>query len=49
MLRPMTVFLATALKPFVLLAALGGLLAVRHAVMRWLPDGKLKRFLLTEV
>lgn len=45
----METFIAAALKPFALLAILGGLLAVRHAVKRWLPEGKLKRLLLTEV
>lgn len=45
----MATFLAALLRPFVLLMILGGLLAVRHAVMHWMPDGRIKRLLLREV
>jgi len=38
--------IALLLKPFALLAILTTLLAVRHAVMRWVPDSRLKRLLL---
>ena len=37
------------LRPFALLAILGGLLCVRFAVARWWPDGRLKRLLLLRV
>jgi len=46
----MTVFLAAFLRPvllFVVLACI--LLPVRFAVMRWWPDGKVKRLLLREI
>jgi hypothetical protein len=45
----MTTFLAAALKPVVLLGVLGALLAVRHTLMRFMPEGKLKRLLLLEL
>jgi hypothetical protein len=41
--------IAMLLKPFVLLAGLGMLLAVRFGCKKWLPDGKLKRLLLYSV
>lgn len=45
----MSVFWAAALKPIFLLLALGFLLAVRHAVIRYLPEGRIKRVLLLEI
>jgi hypothetical protein len=43
----MELFLATALKPLVLLILFGLIcLPVRIAVQKWMRDGKLKRFLL---
>jgi hypothetical protein len=43
----MELFLATALKPLVLLILFGLIcLPVRIAVQKWWPDGKVKRFLL---
>lgn len=45
----MSVFLATFLKPFIVLFALGGLLLVRMALQRWLPPGRIKRFLLFDL
>jgi hypothetical protein len=45
----MATFLAALLRPFALLLILGALLAVRHAVMRWMPPGWLKRLLLRKV
>jgi len=44
-----TLAIAQLLKPFVLLGILGGLLAIRHLVIKYFPDGKLKRILLSEV
>lgn len=38
--------LALAIKPFVLLAMLGFLLSIRFAVIKYFPEGRLKRFLL---
>jgi hypothetical protein len=46
----MSIFLAALIRPmllFVVLACI--LLPIRFAVIRWIPDGKLKRFLLTEI
>lgn len=40
---------ATALKPFVVLIALALLLCVRFAVIKWMPEGKLKRLFLIRV
>ena len=45
----MALFLSALLKPFVLLAFLGGLLAVRWTLQRWLPEGRLKRALLFDL
>jgi hypothetical protein len=45
----MSIFLASFLKPFVLVIGLAGLLAVRLAIQRWMKDGKLKRLLLSDV
>lgn len=45
----MSLFWAAALKPIFLLLALGFLLAVRYAVIRYMPEGRLKRILLLEV
>lgn len=41
--------IALLLKPFALLAILAALLAVRHAVMRWMPDSRLKRLFLLRI
>lgn len=46
----MSLFLAAALRPFVYLAvAVLILIPVRLACQRWLPEGKLKRFLLRPI
>ncbi len=45
----MAIFLAALLKPIALLAILGALLAVRHAVIQWMPDSRLKRLLLKQI
>jgi hypothetical protein len=46
----MLTFLAAFLRPFLLLLVLGLIcLPVRLAVKRWMPDGKLKRLLLSPV
>lgn len=45
----MELFLAAALRPLGLLLLLGALLAVRMAVIRWVPDCRLKRLLLLEL
>ena len=42
----MSVFWAKLLQPFVLLVFLGFLLLIRYLVIWFLPDSKLKRFLL---
>jgi hypothetical protein len=41
--------IAVIVKPFALLAILGGLLCVRHLVYRLLPDSEIKRFLLRDL
>lgn len=38
--------LAIAIKPFVLLVMLGFLLCIRFAVIKYVPEGRLKRLLL---
>jgi hypothetical protein len=45
----MTWAIALFVKPFVLLAALAGLLCIRHLVIRYVPEGRLKRILLHKV
>lgn len=45
----MSVAIAAALKPLALLAICTGLAAVRYAVMRLMPESKLKRLLLKDV
>ena len=45
----MGVFLAMALKPFVIFLVLVALLGVRYLFVRFFPDGKLKRLLLLNV
>ncbi len=45
----MSFFLAQLLKPFVLLAILGGLLLCRYLVIWFLPNSRLKRLLLLRV
>lgn len=42
-------FLAMALKPFVLLAMLCIAWPFKRAVQKWMPDGKLKRALLRPI
>jgi hypothetical protein len=42
-------FLAAVLRPFFLLAVLGALLFIRYAIIWWWPEGKVKRFLLTDL
>lgn len=42
-------FYAALLKPVALLLFLGALLCVRYAIIWWMPEGKLKRFLLIDV
>jgi hypothetical protein len=45
-----SVFFAQILKPFILLVVLGLIcLPARLAVQRWMPEGKLKRFLLRKL
>jgi len=44
-----TFTLAMILKPFALVAFLGGLLGVRFAVIKWFPKCWLKDLLLTKV
>lgn len=41
--------LALAIKPFVLLAMLGFLLCIRFAVIKYFPEGRLKRLLLVRL
>jgi hypothetical protein len=41
--------LAMFLKPFMLFGFLVALLCVRFAVIRWFPEGRIKRFLLSPV
>jgi len=45
----MSFFLAQLLKPFALLAILGGLLLCRYLVIWYWPEGRLKRLLLLRV
>ena len=45
----MSFFLAQVLKPFALLAILGGLLLCRYLVIWYWPEGRLKRLLLLRV
>ncbi len=45
----MSVALAMLLKPFVLLAFLTALLCVRFAIIKFMPECKFKRILLTRV
>ena len=42
-------WLAVLIKPFVALFFLTALAFVRWSVIRWMPDSKLKRFLLRDV
>ena len=43
------IFLAAALKPFVLLVGLCALAAVVISIQRWFPEGRIKRALLFKV
>lgn len=45
----MSVAIAAALKPLALLAICTALAAVRYAVMRLMPESRLKRLLLKDV
>lgn len=45
----MSIFLANLLKPLVLLLGLGFLLLCRYMVIWWMPEGRVKRFLLRRV
>lgn len=45
----MTFFIATALKPVVLLIVLTALLVVRYCVIWFFPEGKIKRLLLLDI
>lgn len=45
----MTVFLAAAIKPFLLLAVLLFFWAVRTGIQRFMPDCKFKRLLLRPI
>jgi hypothetical protein len=44
-----TIAITMIVKPFVLLALLGALLLIRLAVIRWFPEGKIKKLLLIQV
>ena len=44
-----TTAIAMALKPFALLAVLTALAAVRYAVIKWMPESRVKRILLKDV
>ncbi len=41
--------IAMALKPLGVIIVLGALVCVRFAVIRWMPEGKIKRLFLTRV
>lgn len=46
----MTLFLAALLRPFILLVLLGCiLLPIRYAIIKWWPEGRVKRLLLYRV
>lgn len=45
----MATFLAMAVKPFLLLAVLTALAAVRYGVIKLMPESRLKRLLLKDV
>lgn len=44
-----SIFLAAAIRPFVVLFALVGLAMIRRLIVRHFPKGRLKRFLLTPI
>lgn len=44
-----TWLMAVLLKPFVVLAVLALCAAIRFAVLRWWPEGRLKRLLLLPI
>jgi hypothetical protein len=44
-----TTFIALLIKPFAALIFFGALLCVRFAVIRWWPESRLKRYLLTRL
>jgi len=45
----MSFTLAMLVKPLVFLGAIAALAFVRKGIIKWLPDSKLKRILLTDV